>query len=270
MIKLFSSQEGLTPKAFLRQLFYMALVAITVGFITIMWLRFYTNHGQKLEMPRFIDMHVDDARSIAKKKTFQVVVTDSVHIIGQPGGMILDQNPSAGSFVKENRKIYVRTTKYRPDKIKSKDLPVLYGSNYNQKRKELSQRGITTKIKDYKYDSGEPDHILEVWYKDQILFDANIARNDVEIEKGGTLEVVLSKRTGGSIEIPDLTCYKLKEARYVLEESKLNMGSIEGGGDGNVEEYYIIGQSPSYSPGTTITMGESINVILSPTKPDGC
>ena len=63
-------------------------------------------------------------------------MNDSVHIVGRQGGMIINQNPKSGSLVKENRKIYVTVTKYNPDKLTLKDLPVLYGADFEQKRKE--------------------------------------------------------------------------------------------------------------------------------------
>jgi beta-lactam-binding protein with PASTA domain len=261
----------LTSKTFLRQLFYMFLVAATVLFAVVMWLRVYTNHGQKLEMPSYIDQHVDEASADAADKTFSIIVTDSVHYIGRPGGEIIDQNPPAGAFVKENRKVYVRTTKYNPDLISSGDLPVLYGNNFEQKRRELNQRGLNVKVKDYKYDSGEPDHILQVWYDDKILFDKNINRRDVKIERGGSLEVVLSKRSGGSTPIPDLRCKTLAEARFFLEQAKLRVGGIDYPADvANVESAFVVSQSPSFEIGSSIEMGTAIDVIVASEKPAAC
>lgn len=261
----------LTNKAFFRQLFYMALVLLALGFLLIMWMRIYTNHGQKLELPNYIDQAYTFAAEDADDRSFQIVVIDSVHQVGREGGLIIDQNPPAGSFVKEDRKIYVRTTKYVADRISSGDLPVLYGNNFNQKRRELNQRSINVRIKEYKYDSGAPDHILEVWYDGQILFDKNTTRNDVEIEKGGTIEVVLSKDTGGQIAIPDLSCQTLAQVRFVLEESKLRLGKVNYGPDvENVENAYIKNQWPPYDPIGKIKMGEPVDVSLSGKKPDGC
>ena len=258
-------------KTFLRQLFYMFIVVLALGFLVIMWLRIYTNHGQKLEMPDYIDQSIAEASKDAEDKSFSILVIDSIHIIGREGGIIIDQNPPAGSFVKENRKIYVRTTKFRPDIISSGELPILYGNNINQKRRELNQRGINVKIKDYAYDPGAADHILEVWYKDEILFDKNVSRKDVNIEKGGTIEVVLSKDSGGKLDIPDFACYTLAQARFILEQSRLKLGTVEYGDDvENVEEAFIQSQSPAYDPILKINMGDKIDLVLTAEKPDGC
>jgi beta-lactam-binding protein with PASTA domain len=249
----------------------MLIVVLALGFIVIMWLRVYTNHGQKLEMPNYVDQHIDEASEDAKDKSFSILVTDSIHIIGREGGIIIDQNPPSGSFVKENRKIYVRTTKFRPDIISSGDLPVLYGNNINQKRRELNQRGINVKIKDYAYDPGAADHILEVWYNGEILFDKNVSRKDVNIEKGGTIEVVLSKDSGGQVPIPDFACRTLAGARFLLEEYRLKLGIVEYGNDvENVEEAYIKSQSPAYDPTLKMNMGDKVDLVLTAEKPDGC
>ena len=72
----------------------------------MLWLRIYTNHGQKLELPDYRNMSVEEARIDAQKKSFELIVNDSLFRVGTPGGIILNQNPEAGSKVKENRKVY--------------------------------------------------------------------------------------------------------------------------------------------------------------------
>ena len=51
-------------------------VAFIVGLVllTMMWLRFYTNHGEKLVLPNFVKMHAYDAAELAEDNSFELVV----------------------------------------------------------------------------------------------------------------------------------------------------------------------------------------------------
>ncbi len=237
-----------------------------------LYLRSYTNHGQKLTLPDFNDMHLRDASILATEKTFQIIVNDSTHIVGMPGGVIINQNPKAGSQVKENRKIYVTATKYQSDLIRMKSLPELYGREYELKRKELSHLKINTRVKDYKYDPGEPDHVLEVYYKDKLIVSGEDRDNDLKIEKGGTLDFVLSKRSGLSIQIPDLRCQTLAAAQFLLEDgARLRVGVVREEGEiDDVSSAYIIQQYPPYEEDATMQIGNAIDLIVTAEKPEDC
>ncbi len=236
-----------------------------------MWLRTYTNHGQKLSLPDYVGRTLEDATIDAKKKSFQVIVDDSIHIVGQPGGIIRDQNPKPSSEVKENRKIYVTITKYNADKILVSDLPSLYGRDYNRKKSELGYLNLKTTVRGYKYDSGEADYILEVWYKGKRINSGYDKKNDTEIEKGSTLEFVLSKKSGAEIPVPDVLCKTLNEVQFLFDQIKLGIGSLsEEGSVLDPETAYVIRQNPPADGIGSIITGSSIDIVISQEKPDYC
>lgn len=216
-------------------------------------------------------MKIEDASSFAQKESFQIIVNDSVHIIGKPGGTIIDQNPKANSKVKENRKVYVTTTKFIADRFKVQALPILYGREYERKSKELSFMDINCVIKDYQYDPGEPDHILEVYYKDTKIISSEGRKNEVELEKGSTLEFVLSKRLGGEMVVPDVVCMDFESAAFLIENLRLKVGiSASDGSFTDQSSAYIIAQYPVFDPGATVQIGDSIILTLSQVKPKNC
>ena len=91
------------------------------------------------------------------------------------------------------------------------------------------------------------------------------------IDKGGTLECIVSRRDGGDVTIPDLRCLEVEEARFILESSKIQVGDIIK--KGTIEPdavLYIVAQSPPYDGISNIKMGEKINITVSSTKPDDC
>ena len=238
--------------------------------LTLLWLRLYTNHGQKLELPDYENTYIEDARRDAEERSFEIIVSDSVHIVGKKGGMIINQNPIKGSLVKENRKIYVTVTKFNPDKLTLDDLPMLYGADFEQKRKELGYQEINTVIDGFRYDKGEPNHILEVSYNGIIIVNKDVTRNDVEIEKGGTLHFILSEQSGGTTKIPDLRCMTIAQARFYLEGVKLKLGNITPSTIENLDQAYITSQDPAYDPVSIIDMGSPIDVSVSENIPPDC
>lgn len=216
-------------------------------------------------------MPLAEAKTEAEKETFQIIVNDSVHIIGKAGGIIIDQNPKPDAKVKENRKIYVTTTKYIADQIKVEGLPILYGRDFERKSKELSFMDINSIVKDYIYDPGEPDHILEVYYNGQKIISKEGREEDVKIEKGGTLEFILSKRYGGEMSIPDVECMDYESAFFLIENLKLKVGKIRSQGPiTDQSAAYIVSQFPIYDPEGLIKIGDEIELTLSQEKPANC
>ena len=94
-----------------KNLAFIALFLMGIFLIVTLWLRWYTHHGESLLLPDYRDFSIEDARNDAEKKSFELLVADSVFIVGKKGGLILDQNPKGDSKVKQNRKIYVTVTK---------------------------------------------------------------------------------------------------------------------------------------------------------------
>ena len=236
-----------------------------------MWLRLYTNHGQQLELPDYTGQNFEAAAKDADKRSFRMVVNDSIHEVGKPGGLILTQNPISGSKVKENRKIYVTTTKYSADLISVASLPTLYGTEYESKCKDLKYLEIECNVRSYKYDAGEKDHILEVYYNNELIV-SNVGRkNDVMIEKGSSLEFVLSNKQGAIIQTPNLKCMNLGAARFNIEARKLQVGNIQVIGEvTNQEAAYVVGQYPNAKSGESMESGSTIDLIIQQEKPADC
>nr|HMP28716.1 hypothetical protein [Saprospiraceae bacterium] len=158
-----------------------------------------------------------------------------------------------------------------PDKIKVKDLPILYGNDFNQKMNELEYRGIKSKVVGKTYDPGEPNHILEVYYKGQLIISQGIMKKDVEISKGDLLEFIVSDKESGEVVIPSLECLTLSEVEFLLESTNLKLGEIlERGVVTSTSDAYVLTQEPRYDGVTKIPMGTKINLVLVQEKPITC
>src|SRR5690606_23252549 len=172
--------------------------------------------------------------------------------------------------VKRWRKIYVTITKYTPENVKVSQIPELYGKDFERKKRELENAfDIRSEIVGYEYDQGAPDQILKVLYNDEEIINSEFRRDNMEIEKGGTLQFVLSKNIGGAITMPDLVCKKYHEAAFYVENLNLYIGEVTK--DGLLEDEngaFIYDQEPK--AGENILTGDTIHLFLSSTKPFYC
>jgi len=245
---------------------------VLVAFLLVnFWLRGYTNHGQQLELPDYVGTHVNQAIDHAEAHSFQIVITDSLFIVGKEGGEILSQTPTPLSKVKEGRKIFVTISKFDADKISVAKLPVLYGKNFERKRKELKQGyELNAEIVGTQYDPGPAGHIMSVIYKGDTIITRKGRKNNINLEKGEKLEFILSKKGEGKLDIPDLLCLSYREARFLLESYDVDVQIFEDGGIEDLESSYIWRQQPAYAPGAKITMGSLMEVYVTQHKPSFC
>ncbi len=241
------------------------------GAFTFAWLKHYTRHDQKLELPDYVGWNLNEATDNATDLSFRISTLDSLYIVGKPGNQILQQHPVPGSMVKENRTIYVTITKSNADKISVGRLPILYGKNYERKKRELYKSfEIECKIVGRRFDPGEPGHILAVIYNGETVCDRKGRKEDVLIEKGTTLSFIITERRGGELRIPDLICKTFAEAQFIIENSGLRLGEIITDGNiGIVDSAYVTGQVPDPAEGK-MHMGDEIKLSLVAGKPIDC
>ncbi len=255
----------LTNRAFIYNLLGILLFVVVVVFGVLQWLKLYTNHGQKLEMQSYIDQHISEAQEDAESRSFVMIVNDSVHIVGKPGGLIQNQNPKGGSRVKEGRKIYVTTTKYSPDVIELKE-PILpmYGKDYESLRKQLQQKAIATEIKEFKYDPITTGTILEVWHNDEKISSSNLKLDSYKIERGSKLSFVVSSPEGGSFDIPNVIGLTYARAKWAIENSKFSIGEVTYANDLGIDddEKAIIVEQDPVADGSKLEAGKAINLVI--------
>lgn len=252
---------------------HIGLIAVTtiLLIIVLQWfLRIYTNHGQKLILPDYVDMKLEDAGKKAATETFEIIPNDSIFVVSKPGGIILSQNPEPGAIVKEGRKVYVTLTKHNADQIKVQRLPLMYGKDFERKKKELKLGfEIESEIVGYRFDPGPPNYILAVLYQQDTIISARGRDNEYEIPKGATLGFVLSKETGASLNVPDLICMGKEEAGFLLSALKLHIEFYDEA-ENSGENLYVVRQEPRYDPQANIIMGDTVRIWLSPYKLVDC
>jgi len=255
-IKLF-----LTNKRFLLNLLGILLFLIIVIWGVLTWLKIYTNYGQQLMLTDYVDMHISEAIDDANKNSFEIIVNDSVHIVGKPGGIIQTQNPPGGALVKEKRKIYVRVTKYQADQVDLGGI-ALYGQNFPMKKAALERKGIKTNVIGRRFESFADNIILEVSQNGQTLISRSKEPKNVIVDKGSTLDFIISTSEGGTSPIPDLIGNPFNRAGFLAPEFDIEI--INRGDVIDVTSAIIESQSPEYDGLSSLPHGSTIRVRVKP------
>jgi len=98
----------LFSKAFLKQLIIAVISIIILIVIALWWLKFSTNHDQKIEVPDLSKMSLNNVEETLDELDLRFEILDSANYNPDfPKYSIIEQIPKAGKFVKENRKIYI-------------------------------------------------------------------------------------------------------------------------------------------------------------------
>lgn len=262
----------LTSALFVHNL--LALVGAGLFFILFVmwWLRCFTQHGDHIVVENYIGALFEDAARDALSKDLQLVMEDSVFVVGKPGGTIIAQNPSGGSRVKEGRRLYVTVAKFQADEIPLASLPLLYGQEVNGVRKSLKQRfQIESEIVAEVFDDGPPNMVLAVLYLGDTLVSARHRAVAGSVAKGATLQLIVSKDVSEMVPMPDLVCQSYGQAEFMLNASRLVLGelSLEEGVTSRGRGW-VSRQEPPFVPGTLMNKGDTISLWLAPVRPARC
>ena len=99
----------LTSRAFFIQLALAGTIVVVLVFLLLQFLDFRTNHGEEIKVPDLSKMKLEIAEEKLSEINLEVFLLDTVDYKPDfPPFSIIEQDPKAGSLVKDGRKIYVK------------------------------------------------------------------------------------------------------------------------------------------------------------------
>lgn len=178
----------LFTKSFLKQLGLAIVALFILSFLVLWWLKFTTNHGQKIEVPDLAKMTIPEAETALEELDLRYEVMDSTNYNpAYPYKTVIEQIPKAGKFVKEDRKIYLSLNRSGYPMM---DIPLVVGKTMRQAEPTLKAVGFMIgKISYRKYIA--KDEVLEIRHKGQKL------KAGDKLQKTSVIDVVLGDGKGG-------------------------------------------------------------------------
>lgn len=162
-------------------------ITIAVAIVALIFLNFYTRHGNEVSMPDFIGK---DSKTLVKdslSKDFIVVISESVFDKSSKPGTVLKQNPNPKEMVKKGRKVYLTVASDKPPQVK---MPQLQDVSLRQAEIMLKAKGLVLGSVIYKASPYE-NAVLEQLYRGR-----NIAPGS-DISMGEMITLVVGKDMEG-------------------------------------------------------------------------
>jgi len=96
-------------KTFLKQLGIAIIGVLVFIFLVMQWMKITTNHTQKIEVPDLSKLTITEVKAKLDELDLELKIVDSTNYNPDyPPLSVIEQDPEAGDFVKENRKIYLK------------------------------------------------------------------------------------------------------------------------------------------------------------------
>lgn len=104
-----SLRKFLTSSTFFKNLIFALVIVILFLVAFVKFLDFSTNHGEEIKVPNLSKMKLEIAEEKLDEEGLEVFLLDTVEFRPEfPPYSIVEQDPIAGSKVKDGRKIYVK------------------------------------------------------------------------------------------------------------------------------------------------------------------
>lgn len=243
-------------RTLLRNIVLAVSLLIIVLFVTNILLGILTRHGQNKDVPNFIGSPIAEAHLMAENEKLEIIVNDSLYVPLYPGGVVLEQRPSAGKGkVKSGRKIYVTINASRQ---RSVAVPYVAGYSLRQAKSNLMTAGLEIDRLEYVEDLASNYVISQQLHGVEITPDTTIMA-----PIGSKVTLIVGGNREHTEVMPDLTGMSLREVKNTLWDMGLNLGSVEFDGvldmaGQNSAKVYI--QSPEAE--TEVRQGRAISVRL--------
>jgi eukaryotic-like serine/threonine-protein kinase len=252
-----SLKNFILSKIFLKNLGLAAIIAAGGIMITLIWLNFYTRHGQARPVPDFYGLTMAQTEKLARKSKLRYQVIDSIYTTLVPRGCVAEQSPRPGFKVKKWRNIVLTINANNPEMVA---MPNLVDLPVRQALALIESSGLQTGQLRYK-----PDLSINV-VLEQLYNGKNVTEGD-SLQKGSVIDLILGKGLSNQRSpVPDLTGLRLGPATNKILASSLNLGTyiydntIVSGQDSL--NAFVFKQNPEYKEDATLQLGSAIYLWL--------
>jgi eukaryotic-like serine/threonine-protein kinase len=252
-----SLKNFLLSKLFLKNLGYAIVSVVGAILILLIWMNFYTRHGQARPVPNFVGLTMDQTARLAKKNKLRYQIIDSIYTTIVPRGCIAEQNPKPGFKVKKWRNVVLTINAFHPEMVA---MPNLIDLPKRQAILLVESSGLEVGLLKYR-----PDLSIDVVIDQQ--YNGKTIRERDSLQKGSVIDLVLGKGLSNQrTSVPDLLGMKLEPAKNKILISSLNLGTFEY--DNTIKKSmdtinaFVYKQNPDFKSDATLRLGSVIYLWL--------
>ena len=252
-----SLKNFILGRVFLKNLGLAVSIFVGIIIILLIWMNFYTRHGQARPVPDFYGLSKIQVEELAKKNKLRFQIIDSVYTSLVPRGAVAEQNPEPGFKVKKWRNIMLTINAFKPEMVA---MPDLIDLPLRQASKVLESAGLEMGQRRFKPDLSI-NVVIEQHHKGRIIHEGD------SVQKGSVIDLVLGKGLSNlRTSVPYLMGMGLDPAKNRIIEASLNLGtyiydkSIKSSNDSL--KAFVYKQNPEYRNGASLPLGSDIYLWL--------
>jgi beta-lactam-binding protein with PASTA domain len=252
-----SFKNFILSRLFLKHFAIAAAAIVIILLLLMIWMNFYTRHGQARPVPDFYGLTIEDAAKLAKKNKLRFEINDSVYTSLVPAGSIAEQNPKPGFKVKKWRNIVLTINAFSPEMVV---VPNLIDLPIRQAKTLLESTGLTMGDHTFK-----PDVSINVVIEQ--LHNGQPIAGGQSLQKGSRIDLVLSKGLSNQrTTVPYLLGLNLEPARDRILVSALSLGTYVYDNTiltkSDSVNAFVYKQNPEYREAATIQLGSAMYLWL--------
>ena len=154
-------------------LVYIILTGCTIQWLALIFLDFWTNHGEISTVPDVKGMTIEQASETLATSNLNMQIVDTVYSESATPGQIMDQQPKAGACVKPDGIVYLTINSFNSEPIRIY-APII-GTSELEASSNLKNYGFKNIVVRY----------VDTEYKDKLVLSATF--NGIPIEVGSII-----------------------------------------------------------------------------------
>lgn len=230
-------------KQWVKHLMVMIGISIVLLFLISLFIKLYARQGKEFVMPQFAvsdsmpGKTVEEAMA-ANDLDLEFVILDSVYTPGIKAGLILTQDPLAGTMVKKGRKVYVSVASASAADI---IMPELTGLSVRQATSEIYACGL--KVGNLTFvDDPFKNNVKEQKVKGRPIYAGQ------KVAPGTVIDLVVGNGDGsGGVPVPFLIGKTSEQAHRDIHSLSLNVGREHFNGVKDKASAVVYHQEPDYT-----------------------
>ncbi len=241
----------LISKIFFKNLAVAVGILVITAIAVLRFFHVYTHHGESISVPDFNGLMFEDLSTLGLEKNYEFILSDSIYDVERMPGSIVAQNPRAGLQVKVGRKVYLTIVALNPEKV---SMPNLVDLTLRQSLSVLNSSSLRVGELQYVQDMAK-NAVL------QQLYNGEVVEPGTKLLKGSEIDLVIgSGNRYNMVKVPFLYGLKAYEAKNVLLQSSLNVGTEDFLDAPDRSVFKVYDQFPACTSEVYVEMGTKVNL----------